>query len=128
MEADLIGATFVHGTSCENDPQLHAHCAIFNIAKTRDDGKWRAHRQYPVYSWKKAAGALFRAYMAWDLQQGLGVRMEQYGPNAEFNRAGTVRGKVGATASGDADPRRRGAPALRGVYASAIALSVPRSL
>ena len=23
--------------------------------------KWRAHHQYPVYSWKKAAGALFRA-------------------------------------------------------------------
>ena len=42
--------------------------------------------QYPVYSWKKAAGALFRAYMAWDLQQDLGVRMQQYGPNAEFTR------------------------------------------
>ena len=88
-EADLMGATFVHGTSRENDPQLHVHCAIFNLARTRDDGKWRAHHQYPVYSWKKAAGALFRAYMAWDLQQNLGVRMDQYGPNAEFTR---VRG------------------------------------
>ena len=86
MEADLMGATFVHGTSRENDPQLHVHCAIFNVARTREDGKWRAHHQYPVYSWKKAAGALFRAYMAWELQQGLGVRMRQYGPNAEFTR------------------------------------------
>ena len=86
VEADLMGATFVHGTSRENDPQLHVHCTIFNLARTREDGKWRAHHQYPVYSWKKAAGALFRAYMAWDLQQGLGVRMEQYGPNAEFTR------------------------------------------
>ena len=86
MEADLMGATFVHGTSRENDPQLHVHCTIFNIARTREDGKWRAHHQYPVYSWKKAAGALFRANMAWELQQGLGVRMEQYGPNAEFTR------------------------------------------
>ena len=84
--ADLMGATFVHGTSRENDPQLHVHCTIFNLARTREDGKWRAHHQYPVYSWKKAAGALFRAYMAWDLQQGLGVRMQQYGPNAEFTR------------------------------------------
>ena len=85
-EADLMGATFVHGTSRENDPQLHVHCTIFNLARTREDGKWRAHHQYPVYSWKKAAGALFRAYMAWDLQQSLGVKMEQYGPNAEFTR------------------------------------------
>ncbi len=86
VEADLMGATFVHGTSRENDPQLHVHCTIFNIARTREDGKWRAHHQYPVYSWKKAAGALFRAYVAWELQQSLGVRMQQYGPNAEFTR------------------------------------------
>ena len=86
VEAVLMGATFVHGTSRENDPQLHVHCTIFNFARTREDGKWRAHHQYPVYSWKKAAGALFRAYMAWDLQQGLGVRIQQYGPNAEFTR------------------------------------------
>ena len=85
-EADLLGATFVHGTSRENDPQLHVHCTIFNLARTRDDGKWRAHHQYPVYSWKKAAGALFRANLAWELQRGLGVRMEQYGPANEFTR------------------------------------------
>ena len=86
VEADLMGATFVHGTSRENDPQLHVHCTIFNVARTREDGRWRAHHQYPVYSWKKAAGALFRAYMAWDLQQGFGVRIERYGSNAEFTR------------------------------------------
>ena len=86
VEADLMGATFVHGTSRENDPQLHVHCTIFNAARTREDGRWRAHHQYPVYSWKKAAGALFRAYMAWDLQQGFGVRIERYGSNAEFTR------------------------------------------
>ena len=86
VEADLMGATFVHGTSRENDPQLHVHCTIFNAARTREDGRWRAHHQYPVYSWKKAAGALFRAYMAWDLQQGFGVRIEQYGSSAEFTR------------------------------------------
>ena len=86
VEADLMGATFVHGTSRENDPQLHVHCTIFNAARTKEDGRWRAHHQYPVYSWKKAAGALFRAYVAWELQQGLGVRMEQYGPKAEFTR------------------------------------------
>ena len=63
VEADLMGATFVHGTSRENDPQLHVHSAIFNLARTHEDGKWRAYHQYPVYSWKKAAGAVFRAYL-----------------------------------------------------------------
>ena len=86
VAADLMGATFPHGTSRENDPQLHVHCALFNIARTHDDGKYRAHHQYPVYGWKKAAGAMFRANLAWDLQNRLGVRMEQYGPNAEFTR------------------------------------------
>ena len=86
VEADLMGATFVHGTSRENDPQLHVHCTIFNVARTHEGGRWRAHHQYPVYSWKKAAGAMFRANMAWELQQGLGVRMEQYGPVCEFTR------------------------------------------
>ena len=86
VPADLMGATFVHGTSRENDPQLHVHSALFNLARTHEDGKWRAYHQYPVYSWKKAAGAVFRAYLAWDLQQSLGVRMERYGPNAEFTR------------------------------------------
>ena len=33
VEADLMGATFVHGTSRENDPQLHVHCTIFNVAQ-----------------------------------------------------------------------------------------------
>ena len=86
VQADLIAATFPHGTSRENDPQLHIHTAILNVARTRQDGKYRAHHQYPAYSWSKAAGALFRAYLAWDLQQSLGVKMEQYGPNGAYKR------------------------------------------
>ena len=86
VPADLIGAVFPHGTSRENDPQLHIHTTILNVARTHQDGKYRAHHQYPAYSWSKAAGALFRAYLAWDLQQHLGVKMEQYGPNGAYTR------------------------------------------
>ena len=86
VPADLIGAVFPHGTSRENDPQLHIHTTILNVARTHQDGKYRAHHQYPAYSWSKAAGALFRAYLAWDLQQHLGVAMEQYGPNGAYTR------------------------------------------
>ena len=86
LPADISVAMFQHGTSRENDPQLHTHCVIFNAARTREDGKWRAMHQYPVYSWAKAAGAVYRNALAWNLRERLGIRMEQYGPNTGFTR------------------------------------------
>ena len=86
VPADIMAATFLHRTSRENDPQLHVHCTFFNVARTHKDGKFRAHHQYPVYSWKKPAGAAFRNYLAWELQQKFGVAMEQYGPDGQFTR------------------------------------------
>ena len=86
LPADIAVAMFQHGTSRENDPQLHTHCVIFNAARTHEDGKWRAMHQYPVYSWAKAAGAVYRNALAWNLREQLGIRMEQYGPNGGFTR------------------------------------------
>ena len=86
LPANISVAMFQHGTSRENDPQLHTHCVIFNAARTHEDGKWRAMHQYPVYSWTKAAGAVYRHALAWNLRERLGVRMEQYGPNNGFTR------------------------------------------
>ena len=86
LPADIAVAMFQHGTSRENDPQLHTHCVIFNAARTREDGKWRAMHQYPVYSWAKAAGAVYRNALAWNLRERLGVKMEQYGPDSAFTR------------------------------------------
>ena len=84
LPADISVAMFQHGTSRENDPQLHTHCVIFNVARTHEDGKWRAMHQYPVYSWAKAAGAVYRNALAWNLRERLGIHMEQYGPNNGF--------------------------------------------
>ena len=89
LPADISVAMFQHGTSRENDPQLHTHCVIFNAARTHEDGKWRAMHQYPVYSWAKAAGAVYRNALAWNLRERLGIRMEQYGPDGGLTR---VRG------------------------------------
>ena len=86
LPADISVAMFQHGTSRENDPQLHTHCVIFNVARTHEDGKWRAMHQYPVYSWAKAAGAVYRNALAWNIRERLGIRMEQYGPNNGFTR------------------------------------------
>ena len=77
---------FQHGTSRDNDPQLHTHCVIFNAARTHRDGKYRALHQHPVYTWMKAAGAVYRNALAWSLRDRLGIRMEQYGKDGEFTR------------------------------------------
>ena len=79
LPADISAAMFQHGTSRDNDPQLHTHCVIFNAARTHRDDKYRALHQHPVYTWMKAAGAVYRNTLAWSLQDRLGIRMEQYG-------------------------------------------------
>ena len=86
LHADISAAMFQHGTSRDNDPQLHTHCVIFNAARTHRDGKYRALHQHPVYTWMKAAGAVYRNALAWSLRDRLGVRMEQYGRDGEFTR------------------------------------------
>ena len=90
LSADIAVAMFQHGTSRDNDPQLHTHCVIFNAARTHEDGKWRALHQHPVYGWVKAAGAVYRNALAWNLQQSLGLPMEQYGQDGEFTRIAGV--------------------------------------
>ena len=86
LTADISAAMFQHGTSRDNDPQLHTHCVIFNAAWTHRDGKYRALHQHPVYTWMKAAGAIYRNTLAWSLQERLGICMEQYGKDGEFTR------------------------------------------
>ena len=86
LPADITAGMFQHGTSRDNDPQLHTHCVIFNAARTHRDGKYRALHQHPVYTWMKAAGAVYRNTLGWSLQERLGIRMEQYGKDGEFTR------------------------------------------
>ena len=86
VAADIMGAMFQHGTSRENDPQLHTHCTIFNAARTHRDGRYRALHQHPVYAWMKAAGAVYRNALAWNLRDRLGIHSEQYGKDKEFTR------------------------------------------
>ena len=96
LPADISAAMFQHGTSRDNDPQLHTHCVIFNAARTHRDGKYRALHQHPVYSWMKVAGAVYRNAMAWSLQERLSIRMEQYGKDGEFTRiSGIPEGLTG---------------------------------
>ena len=96
VAADIMGAMFQHGTSRENDLQLHTHCTIFNAARTHREGRYRALHQHPVYAWMKAAGAVYRNALAWNLRDRLGIHMEQYGKDNEFTRIAGFAPSAGA--------------------------------
>lgn len=85
-KADLIGAFFQHSDSREGDPQLHTHAVILNVSRDHEDQKFRAVHQKPLYRWGKAAGAAYRASLAWKLQTELGIKVEQHGKDLELIR------------------------------------------
>ena len=52
--------------------------------------------QHPVYAWMKAAGAVYRNALAWNLRDRLGIHMEQYGKDNEFTRIAGFSPSAGA--------------------------------
>lgn len=86
--ADLVFATFQHGTSRELDPQLHTHSFVFNQAM-REDGKWASLDSKGFYDWKMAAGACYRAALAERLRD-MGYQIERDGDS--FRVAGVSKG------------------------------------
>ena len=86
VPADIMAALFQHGASRANDPHLHTHCVILNVARTHHDGKWRALHGNPLFSWPKAAGAAYRAELAWIMRTRLGIEMETHGDEHELTR------------------------------------------
>jgi len=67
-------ATYVHGTSREADPQLHTHAFVLNVAE-RSDGSYGTLETKPLYEWKMALGAAYRAELAHELRT-LGYEIE----------------------------------------------------
>jgi Ti-type conjugative transfer relaxase TraA len=62
-----IIATYLHGTSREADPQLHTHAFVLNVAD-RADGSYGTLETKPLYEWKMALGAAYRAELAHELR------------------------------------------------------------
>ena len=86
VPADIAAALFRHGAARSNDPHLHTHCVILNAARAHHDGKWRALHGHPLFSWQKAAGAVYRAELAWLLRARLGIQMEVHGKDGQYTR------------------------------------------
>ncbi len=95
VPADVMGATFRHGSSHAHDPHLHTHCVIFNLARLRDSNRWFATTKNALHCWLRAAGAAYRHALAWNLRERIGVRCEPYGRNDALMRiAGMPRGLI----------------------------------
>lgn len=80
--ARLIVATFEHGTSRAQDPQLHTHCLVLNLG-LRADGTTGALESQGFYRSKMAAGALYRAELSRELE-GLGFAIVREGKTFEI--------------------------------------------
>ncbi len=70
----LIAALFEHGTSRAQDPQIHIHAVVLNVA-VREDGTTGAIEPKEMFRHKMASGAVFRAEFANQLQRRLGVEI-----------------------------------------------------
>ena len=75
--ASLVIATFEHGTSRAQDPQLHTHALVLNLG-VRADGTTGTLESQHIYRSKMAVGALYRADLGARLQT-LGYAVERDG-------------------------------------------------
>ncbi|AOF98646.1 conjugative relaxase domain protein (plasmid) [Blastomonas sp. RAC04] len=71
---NLIVASFQHGTSRNQDPQLHTHNVIMNATQS-EDGSWRSLEPRAIYQLQKQIGAIYRQELALKVS-GLGYEIE----------------------------------------------------
>lgn len=71
---NLVIASFQHGTSRAQDPQLHTHNVIMN-ATQGEDGGWRSLEPRAIYQLQKQIGAIYRQELALKVRE-LGYEIE----------------------------------------------------
>lgn len=81
--ARLLFTGFEHSTSRAQDPQLHVHTILHNVA-LRPDGSTGTVEPRELYRHQMAAGTLFRAELAAQLEARLGLRARPHGHSFEL--------------------------------------------
>jgi len=71
---NALFSTFTHRTSRELDPQLHAHCILFNLTKSKN-GEVKTLHNDKFYKNKMYVGQFFRNNLATEIQK-LGYQVE----------------------------------------------------
>jgi len=69
----FVAAAFRHRTSRADDPLLHTHVLVANLARTTDDGVWRTLDSRKLFAHAKTAGILYQAHLRHELTVRLGV-------------------------------------------------------
>ncbi len=73
----FVAAAFRHRTSRAQDPHLHTHVIVANLARS-SDGKWRAlDGEAILRTYRLAAGYLYEANLRGELSRSLGVRWSE---------------------------------------------------
>ena len=74
----FVAAAYQHRTSRAQDPHLHTHVIVANMAQSPSDGKWRTLDGEPILkSYRLAAGYLYQAQLRAELTRTLGVEWEE---------------------------------------------------
>lgn len=72
---DLIAALWPHASSRENDPQLHTHATLFNLAFC-SDGKYHTIDVGQILKWQTAIAGIYHTELAAQLTEALGIPCE----------------------------------------------------
>ncbi len=73
----FVAAAYQHRTSRAQEPQLHTHVIVANMARRPSDGKWRAlDGEAILRTYRLAAGYLYQAHLRGELSRSLGVEWE----------------------------------------------------
>lgn len=80
--SEIVAAVYRHFTSRANDPQLHSHGVVVNLA-VREDGTTGTIDNSTLMSHRGAVAALYRSELASELRRELGIETERVGRNFE---------------------------------------------
>lgn len=90
---NLTIASFQHGTSRAQDPQLHTHNVILNATRDKD-GNWRSLEPRAIYQLQKQIGAVYRQELALKVRE-LGYDIET-GKESFFEISGISKDVINA--------------------------------
>jgi conjugative relaxase-like TrwC/TraI family protein len=114
---NLVVASFQHGTSRAQDPQLHTHNVILNATKG-EDGTWRSLEPRAIYQLQKQIGAIYRQELAlkvrelgYEIEVGKGSMFEIKGVSPEVMAAFSTRSAEIEAALGERGTSRDNATA-----------------
>ena len=70
----FVAAAYQHRTSRAEDPHLHTHVIVANMARSPSDGEWRAlDGEAILKTYRLAAGYLYEAQLRYELSRSLGL-------------------------------------------------------